>query len=161
MVKQVPFKIITLVFISAAVIAVDQIVKLLFLSFWRDHLVYNLGIAFGIKLPVWLVLLTFILIVGVGIWSWYKDPSHSERGAVGLALILGGALSNILDRATQGAVLDYIDLKIWPVFNLADTAIFIGVVLLLWYALVSSNTSHAKHKGEENKLLKKKSRKNS
>lgn len=50
--------------------------------------------------------------------------------SLSLALIIGGGISNLLDRVLRGCVLDFIDLKFWPSFNLADSAITIGVVLL-------------------------------
>lgn len=51
----------------------------------------------------------------------------------GLGLAAGGAAGNLVDRLRHGAVLDFIDVAVWPVFNLADTAIVAGVVLLLWH----------------------------
>jgi signal peptidase II len=61
-------------------------------------------------------------------------PSTSV--AVGLGMVLGGALGNLTDRAIRGPgfsgeVVDFIDLQVWPVFNLADTAIVLGAVILL------------------------------
>jgi signal peptidase II len=50
-------------------------------------------------------------------------------------LIFAGAVSNLIDRARLGYVVDYIDLKVWPVFNLADSAITIGIALFLFGAL--------------------------
>ncbi len=120
-------------------------------------MVTNTGVAFGLRTPLWLILATFISLVGFGLWSWHKDPTHFEKSALALALILGGALSNLLDRAFHGFVLDYIDLKIWPVFNLADGAIFVGALILLWYALgpqVHSKTSNKKSDTSHVKTIK-------
>ena len=50
--------------------------------------------------------------------------------SIALALILGGAMGNLIDRIQSGYVIDFIDLRVWPVFNLADSAISIGAVLL-------------------------------
>jgi signal peptidase II len=60
--------------------------------------------------------------------------------AVGLGLVLGGAIGNLIDRGTRGPgfsgeVVDFIDLQVWPVFNLADSAIVIGAALLLLSSL--------------------------
>jgi signal peptidase II len=52
-----------------------------------------------------------------------------------LGLILGGALGNLADRLRYGGVVDFLDFRVWPVFNLADTAIFIGVCLVSWELL--------------------------
>lgn len=121
----------------------DQFIKLIFVTYWPEFLVKNKGVAFGLATPLWLVLATFIILAGLALRSWYKNPDHWEAQALGFALILGGAVSNLIDRAAYGAVLDYIDLKVWPVFNLADSAIFIGALGLLWYAL--RPTSHGQN----------------
>ena len=63
---------------------------------------------------------------------------HTSRGvAIALGLILGGALGNLTDRAIRGPgfrgrVVDFIDFQVWPVFNLADSAIVVGAILLAW-----------------------------
>ena len=57
-----------------------------------------------------------------------------------LSLVLSGAVSNLIDRLFYGYVLDFIDLRFWPVFNIADSAITIGVLLMLAYLIA------AKHK---------------
>jgi signal peptidase II len=59
---------------------------------------------------------------------------HSARPLVWLpvGLLLGGAAGNLIDRAREGAVTDFIDLPLWPAFNVADVAITFGVLLLLW-----------------------------
>jgi len=90
----------------------------------------NSGIAFGLAgdLPPVLLMgvaaavVVVLLIIGSRI-RW--------RGAVlAIGLILGGALGNLADRATRGAVVDFISLPHWPTFNLADAAITLGVALL-------------------------------
>lgn len=59
-----------------------------------------------------------------------------------MALIFGGAIGNWMDRIRVHAVIDYLDFRIWPVFNLADSAITVGVVLYLWLALGFSDPFH-------------------
>jgi signal peptidase II len=54
---------------------------------------------------------------------------QSVWGAAGLGLVLGGATGNLLDRIWRRGVIDFIDLRVWPVFNLADLAIVAGVLL--------------------------------
>lgn len=98
----------------------------------------NSGIAFGLAgdLPPVLLMsvaaavVVVLLIIGSRI-RW--------RGAVlAIGLILGGALGNLADRATRGAVVDFISLPHWPTFNLADAAITLGVALLALGALRSN-----------------------
>jgi signal peptidase II len=57
---------------------------------------------------------------------------------LGLIFILSGAASNMIDRTVQGCVIDFIDLKFWPVFNLADTYITIGIVIFLISKILST-----------------------
>ena len=54
---------------------------------------------------------------------------------VGLCLILSGAIGNLIDRIRLGAVIDFLDFRIWPVFNIADSAITIGAILLAYSML--------------------------
>ena len=104
----------------------------------------NVGVSLGL-LPAgshasrWaLVALTGVIAIGVAVWMW-REPRHADRVALGL--ILGGALGNIVDRVRLGYVVDYADLHFgeWRpflVFNLADAAITIGVLVLLVRALL-------------------------
>lgn len=95
-------------------------------------LVHNTGIAFGIfreHQGLLFILITFSLIF---LWVWaVRMEFKSAGGRMAFALILGGALGNWLDRFRFGAVIDFLDFRIWPVFNIADTAITLGVGLYL------------------------------
>jgi signal peptidase II len=66
------------------------------------------------------------------------DTVTEHRLAIALALIIGGAVGNLVDRLSLGYVIDFIDVHAagwhWPAFNIADSAITIGAVLLLWDA---------------------------
>jgi signal peptidase II len=55
-----------------------------------------------------------------------------ETARVGFGAALGGATGNLIDQLRRGAVMDFIDLRIWPVFNLADTFIVVGLGVALW-----------------------------
>lgn len=95
-------------------------------------LVENQGIAFGLFQggeKIILALITF----SIGLLILVGFRSHPERLSTqwGIGLILGGALGNWVDRIRLGAVVDFLDFRIWPVFNLADTAISVGVGLFL------------------------------
>ena len=58
---------------------------------------------------------------------------HSTMAQTGLGAALGGAASNLFDRVRRGSVVDFIDLKWWPVFNVADIGITAGVIAALWF----------------------------
>lgn len=96
-------------------------------------LVHNTGIAFGLlRDKISLSFLFFIL--GVIIFSsvFLRKNRYSHKGRTAIFLLIAGAVSNLFDRLRFGYVIDYLDFRIWPVFNLADTAITIGVGLFLW-----------------------------
>lgn len=102
------------------------------------HLTYimNPGAAFGI-LPNQNVLFftTGLLLIIGALVVYRKMPAEKKILRIGLALVLGGALGNLTDRLRFGKVIDFLDFRVWPVFNLADTAIFIGFCLLAWELL--------------------------
>lgn len=91
----------------------------------------NPGIAFGIRLPfiVQLLLTPILLIVGMKILI---DTIYMERWYVlfVVGVVVGGALSNFVDRLIYGAVIDYIAIWKYPVFNIADMGIVIGIFIL-------------------------------
>jgi signal peptidase II len=98
------------------------------------HLTYveNTGVAFGLMKNQRPFLILVGIIVCALIIIFYKSSLKSEillRFA--LALILGGSLGNLFDRVFYGHVIDYIDLRVFPVFNLADISINVGIALVL------------------------------
>lgn len=102
----------------------------------RLRLVHNTGIAFSAGRGLGPVLaLAAIVIVGL-LWSW-RQRLGSRWGALGLGGIIGGALGNLMDRIFRGpgwgrgAVVDFIDLQWWPIFNVADAAITVGLITVL------------------------------
>ena len=146
--------------IVAALIAVDQISKRVMLdlvfdppsiiqvtSFFNFVPVWNRGISFGLfggaEASRWiLVALALAIIVLLVVWLL-----RSGQGIVRFALVLviGGALSNVIDRVVYGAVVDFIDIHAfgwhWPAFNLADMAIVLGTAMLLYDGLFGSPRS--------------------
>ena len=60
-----------------------------------------------------------------------NNEALSHSYILGFSLILGGAIGNLIDRITYGYVIDFIDFRIWPVFNIADSAITIGAVIII------------------------------
>jgi signal peptidase II len=96
------------------------------------HHVQNSGIAFGLfPSATWLV----IVLTGIAvIWMlafFARSGARHPVLPVGLGLILGGSVANLADRIRLGHVTDFLDLRYWPAFNLADTFIVVGVAVLL------------------------------
>lgn len=98
-------------------------------------LIKNFGIGFGlVNLPaarLFLIILTSIIILGI-LYYYQKIPAK-PLPVVSASLILGGALGNLIDRIMLGFVIDFIDFQVWPAFNVADSAITIGVIGLIIY----------------------------
>jgi len=110
------------------------------------NLVYNTGGAFSIFknqqfffiiiscLSIFLIL--YLLFEKKPIkYYWLSDIEnirYSGTVKCALSLVLGGAIGNLIDRVLYGHVIDFLDFKIWPVFNFADTAISIGIVILFF-----------------------------
>jgi signal peptidase II len=106
---------------------------------WDWELAQNKGIAFSRfedvgNAQLWLSLLAAAMLVAVGIWAWRTRPEERLK-RVGLALIAGGALGNLIDRVRIGSVTDFIRWRagshMGPIFNVADAALLVGVVMLL------------------------------
>jgi len=99
--------------------------------FWIHH-VQNSGIAFGLfaSATVVVILLTAIAVSAMLVFFGRSGARHPIL-PVALGLVIGGSLSNLLDRVRLGYVTDFLDLRYWPAFNLADSFIVIGVLVLL------------------------------
>ena len=148
--------------IAAAIFIIDQIMKALVLGpfglrvegdslellpIFNLTLVHNEGISLGLfqassDVMRWaLVAVTGMVSLFVALWLWRE---RQPQDALGLSLVLGGALGNLVDRARLGYVIDYADLhfgafKPFLVFNIADAAITIGVLVLLARALFAKD----------------------
>ncbi len=94
--------------------------------------VTNPGIAFGL-FSSWASIVTILTAVAVGWMLVYFARAGARHPVlpVALGLLVGGSLSNLIDRIRLGHVTDFLDLRFWPAFNLADTFIVIGVAILL------------------------------
>ena len=107
-------------------------------------LVYNRGVSFGLLggAPSWataaLIVFALLLSMALCIWMWRAD---SLLLGTALGFVVGGALGNVIDRFLHGAVVDFLDFHAagyhWPAFNVADSAITIGVVILIIDSLKS------------------------
>jgi signal peptidase II len=141
-------------FVSLAVIVCDQWTKWLVEAHLPHHTaqpllpgflslthVRNTGVAFGLFASDgvggggnWLLtFLGLVALAAVGLYFWFA-PARDRVLLVALALVVGGAVGNLIDRVTAGAVTDFIDLYLgphhWPSFNVADSAISVGIVLM-------------------------------
>jgi signal peptidase II len=134
--------------VAAVVLALDQLTKWWALERLSDgrvidvvwtlefDLTFNTGASFGLGGDFG-PLIGAAAIAIVGFLVWQGRTVSTRTGALALGLILGGALGNLADRAFRGdgvfdgAVVDFIDVQWWPVFNVADMGVVIGVVLLL------------------------------
>jgi len=106
-------------------------------------LVRNPGVAFGLFGGSTALLFTVITVSLVVLFFISNRSHHQASPSVrwALSLILGGAIGNWIDRLRFGAVIDFIDFRIWPVFNIADSAITVGVCIYLIHVLSSKERS--------------------
>lgn len=129
--------------IAAAVLALDQFTKHLVTSnmvlgqhipaegFFRITYTYNTGALFGL-FPNQTFILTIASFVGIAFLFFYYrvHPFPGILMRLSLGLQLGGAIGNLTDRVRLGRVTDFIDVGPWPVFNLADSSIVVGLIIV-------------------------------
>ena len=137
---------LTLSLVAAVVVAVDQLTKSIALANFKDEpkdvidgvltfrITYNSGGAFGLLqgIPGLFLVATVVAAVVILFWVRHLDRPH---WMVPLGMVLGGGLGNLIDRvarSTDGQVVDFIDFHVWPVFNVADACIVIGVLWLIF-----------------------------
>ena len=140
--------------ISALTLAADQATKHLVAAAFRPgdslplvpgvlHLTYiqNTGAAFGLFKGQQLLFIGLSLVVIAWIARQFLAARPLPAAAAwAYALVLGGAAGNLIDRLRFGYVVDFIDVRVWPVFNIGDSAITIGVAFLIWRACIPSSS---------------------
>ena len=139
--------------LAFGIIVADQVSKAAIMSaftsgeqmmltpFFNLVFVFNTGAAFSFLAGAdgWQRWFFILLALGISIWISVLLRRHAGETLMplALALILGGALGNVIDRITLGAVVDFLDFHLtgwhFPAFNVADSAITVGVALMLWY----------------------------
>ena len=152
-------KYLKLLCIAGTIVVADQITKSLVLAhmplydsiplipgFFNLTHIRNPGGAFGFlanhssSLRSIVFLLVSLLAAGLIFWFYLKTPPSHSMLAAGFALIFGGAIGNLIDRIRFGEVIDFLDFYIgnlhWPAFNIADSAISVGVVIFLFHLLL-------------------------
>ena len=99
--------------------------------FWIRH-VQNSGIAFGLfsSATAGVTVITSVAVIWM-VWFFARSGGRHPVLPAALGLLIGGSLSNLVDRIRLGHVTDFIDFRYWPAFNLADSFICIGVIMLL------------------------------
>ncbi len=146
--------------VAAAVVAADQASKWLMLTvvmdpprvitvtpFFNLVLGWNRGISFGLlgggAVAQWLLVVVAVAIAG-GLVLWLRRVRRPWFAAA-IGLVIGGAVGNVVDRVLHEAVVDFLDFHLggyhWPAFNLADTAISVGVALIVIDSLFVSRRS--------------------
>lgn len=140
--------------IAAVLVALDQLTKLwiwnyfgglesasvpLVGSWLRFTLVYNTGVAFSLfkDIPYLFTIMPVLISIGAVYFYLHHLPNHRTLIQVCVGMIIGGAIGNIIDRLRLGFVIDFIHVTWFPgIFNLADSAITVGVILLAGYLLI-------------------------
>ena len=132
--------------VAGAVLLIDQLSKCLvhlklvpgesipiIKNVFHISLIHNTGCAFGLFRHQATILMALSILTIVMILVFYRQLVGSGRILrVAVSLLIGGASGNLIDRLRFGYVVDFLDFQIWPVFNLADSAVTIGVALILW-----------------------------
>lgn len=146
--------------LSAVIIASDQITKFLVMSvfqpgemlpitsFFNLVLVFNRGAAFSFLADAGGWQKWFFLLLAWGISAWIivmlRRCAAERLQPFALSLVLGGAMGNVIDRLRFDAVADFLDFHLmgvhWPAFNVADSAITVGAILLLWHSFNDKKT---------------------
>ena len=153
--------------IAAAVILLDQLVKRAVVAWLgrgeADHrwelidaivaveYVENTGAAFGLFQGggAWLAALSVAVVAGLAIY-YVRVPRPTAVLTASLGLLGGGGVGNLIDRISLGYVIDFVAIGIWPKFNVADSAVTIGVLLLAWHAIIEDRAAVNGDRVEDN-----------
>ncbi|WP_411992332.1 signal peptidase II [Agarivorans sp. DSG3-1] len=151
--------------LSVVVFALDQITKLTIAKtfdlyervevtpFFNLVSVRNYGAAFSFLSDAggwqrWFFTAIAIFVSGLLLWWMKKTPANQKWQAIAYALVLGGAIGNVVDRVVFGYVIDFLDFYVgsyhWPSFNVADSAICVGAVLLVLDSIFSPQPKDSK-----------------
>lgn len=130
------------IIIALLLIITLQLVNYIIFQNYKGSIVINTSASWSINLPAWLffclTLLAFTLI-------FYLAHLCNPPWPYSLVILVAAGLSNLLDRFFYGGVVDYIDIKIWPVFNLADIIICGATVVFIWHFLFRQRPACNKH----------------
>ena len=146
--------------VAGVVLALDQVTKFavqqrmaegMSIPVWPGvfHLTYirNPGAAFGLLADQrWLFILVALLLIACVAFLFRQLIQQPPIMRFGAALLVGGAVGNLIDRIRLGKVVDFFDFRIWPIFNVADIAICVGVGLILLTMFRDQGESYAEKK---------------
>lgn len=149
-----PWVLATTLFLGT--LALDALTKALALAHLADgpiflgadwlalRLAFNYGVAFSFLegIPYWALGVGAIFLLALVLWN-LRALLHSKLGASALSLVAAGGLGNAVDRLADGKVTDMISVWLWPVFNVADIAISVGVGLMLLTSHASKRVARA------------------
>ena len=136
--------------IITAAVALDQLIKYAVVNsmalyqtipvledIFHITYIHNTGAAFSMMegMRVFLILLPLIMIACAVIYMFIKRKTGHPLMMTSVALIAGGGIGNLIDRALLGYVVDYLDFRVFPIFNLADICVCTGCGLLILYVL--------------------------
>ncbi|MBF0569541.1 MAG: signal peptidase II [Candidatus Omnitrophica bacterium] len=156
-----PLDIIVFLSTVCGVILLDRLTKIFFSTLlhlneswpiirkvFHFTLVHNTGIAFGLfknnGFVFFIVPAIAIALLAYNIYYYHKFGELDRIYIIAFSLILGGAIGNLVDRISLGYVVDFIDFRIWPVFNIADSAITIGACIILFKCFPLTKTKEEK-----------------
>lgn len=109
-------------------------------GFFHWTYIVNHGAAFGILRDQRYLFLAIVIVLILVIAYHYKavvrGPAYIR---IGTGILLAGAVGNAIDRFTQGGVVDFFDFRVWPIFNVADIGIVVGIVLVAYYMIKSDS----------------------
>ena len=143
--------------LAAGIIAADQLLKYAVISEMTLgqsvsvipgilHLTYieNAGAAFGIlEHQRWLFIAVAVVLIAAAVYFHRQISRLSLSHKIAVAMLTGGAVGNMIDRIHIGRVIDYIDFRVWPIFNFADIAIVLGCAFIICSLLFSREGSKA------------------
>ena len=144
----------TILFTFLLVLVADQLTKYLVVknfvvgetmplleNIFHFTYVKNQGAAFGIlQGQRWFFIIITIAVLAAIIFFYKELPLHTIWNRIALGLAIGGAIGNLIDRVRVGYVIDFIDLRVWPVFNIADSAVVVAVAIFsYWLLIIDSN----------------------
>ncbi len=131
---------------AIGVLLLDQLTKALIVAnlargqtlpivngYWHITYIRNPGGAFGLmpRNQVFFLIASFAVIALIVVYAALRRP-EGRLAEIAFGLILGGTAGNLIDRLRYGEVIDWLDFRVWPVFNVADMALVTGLVLLAW-----------------------------